>query len=295
MMMSASYSIIFASLRKVTQEKVSLGLVLFDNDIVFCKFSHSKLNALKYLLKKEEFKVINDSITGIEKKMMQSSENLFFDSQQLFKVSDPSFSIDYINYLSRYKNNLIVYSEPKPIDIAATEESAIKLFTNLIGEEKLPETGNKKYTPIDDFKFRFSTQIRNHFISGHTITPDEVPNLLVPVKVDLVGKNGLDVFVQSIDMTSQQNHIINEISTFYLLKETYKKNKLDCQDFVLTQEPPKKLKRQHTLWKQLKDSGEFNYVDISEGERIIEYAEKNDVRPIFGDIDNTKETGDLPF
>ncbi|SFE64168.1 hypothetical protein SAMN05518672_108210 [Chitinophaga sp. CF118] len=292
--MSSHYSIIFASLRKVTQEKISLGLILFDDDIVYCKFSRKKLNALRHLLSKDDYKVIFDSISILEKKFSQSSKVVLHNSQQLFKVEDFSFSIDYISYLSRYKNNLVTYLLPKPISIEATEENTLKLFDNLIGAELPPEYGIKKLSPFDLLNERFDGRIQNHFIINHTITYRDVPGLLVPVKVDLIGKNGIDVFVQSIDMTSNQSQIINEISTFYLLKDTYKRNKKDCKNFILSQEPPKEYKKQHEIWNQLVDSDEFNYVDVTESEKIMEYAEINNVKPIFGSIDQS-DINELPF
>jgi len=282
--MSTYYSIIFASIRKATQEKISLGFILFNEDMVLCKFSYSKLAALKHFLSKDEFKIVNESINVLEKKVRASSEILHFNSHSLFKVSDSSFSVDYINYLSRYKNNLVTYLQPKKIDIEVSVENAMKLFDNLVGSGIDHETNQlvKKISPIDYLKEKYDGKIQSHFLMNHTITFEDVPNLLVPVKVDLLGKNGIDVFVQSIDMTSAHNLVINEVSTFYLLKETYNKNKVKFKDFVLTQEPPKELKNQHSIWRQIKDSKEFNYVDVSESGKIMEYAEKYNVRPIFG-------------
>ncbi|SEM57251.1 hypothetical protein SAMN04488505_10576 [Chitinophaga rupis] len=110
----------------------------------------------------------------------------------------------------------------------------------------------------------------------------------------MIGKNGIDVFVQSIEMTSNQNQIINEISTFYLLKDTYKRNKKECKDFILSQEPPKEYKKQHEIWNQPVESQQFNYVDVTESEKIIEYAEPHNVKSIFGSIDQSNYDG-LPF
>jgi hypothetical protein len=292
--MSSHYSIVFASLRKVTQEKISLGLILFDDNIVYCKFSRKKLNALKHLLSKDDYKVVFDSISILEKKISQSSKIVLHRSQELFKIEDSFFSIDYISYLSRYKNNLVTYLSPKPISIEATEENALKLYENFIGAELPLENSSRKLTPFDYLNERFDGKIQNHFIINHTITYKDVPGLLVPVKVDLIGKNGIDVFVQSIDMTSNQSQIINEISTFYLLKDTYKKNKWECKDFILSQEPPKEYKKQHEIWNQLIMSDEFNYVDVTESEKIMEYAEANSVKPIFGPIDQS-DYDELPF
>lgn len=278
------YSIMFASLRRFTQERVSIGIFLLDNDITLCKFSHQKLSALKRLFSKDEFNLINDTVSGIEEALQEKGEIVSANFQQLYKISDPDFSLGYLSYLSRYRNNLITYTEPKAIDISLNEENAIKLFETYVGILDQPEPNIIKETPIHILRTRYSDEIADHFIKGHTISNKEVPNLLVPVKVDLVGQNGIDVFVQSIDMTAQQSHIINEISTFFLLKETYKKNNVECQDFVLTNEPPKQLVKQYELWKQLKDSNAFNHVDISEGYKIIEYAEKFNVKPTFGEI-----------
>lgn len=287
--MRTHYSLLFATLRKVTQEKVSLGLLLFDGENALCRFSHSKIGGLRHLLPKEDYKVISDAVTILERKMRQTWNKSPLYSNLLFKIEDPEFSLDYVNYLSRYKNNLVTYSEPKPIDIEVTETNALKLFEKLVDAGNAEEVITKKPTPIRRLTLEYEEKIRRHFIANHTVTYEDLPNLLVPVKVDLVGKNGIDVFVQSIDMTAGQNQIINEISTFYLLKDTYKKNKFPLMDFVLSEEPPIELKRQHEIWSQLVESKEFNYVDISEGERIIIYAEQNQVRPVFGDSDETDE------
>ena len=43
-------------------------------------------------------------------------------------------SVEAINYLSRYSNNLIAFSPLQSIDIEATEQSKARLFSNYIYE-----------------------------------------------------------------------------------------------------------------------------------------------------------------
>jgi hypothetical protein len=289
--MKTHYSVLFASLRKVIQEKVSIGLLLFDGSAALCKFSYPKIKGLKHLMQKDEFKIVSESVTALEQKLRQNHLNEAKAASTLFTITDPEFSLDYISYLSRYKNNLITYSTPKPIDIEVKEENVLKLFANLVGESQELAV-EERVTPLNKLQNIYGDKISAHFIQNHVVGMDEIPNLLVPVKVDLAGRNNVDVFVQSIDMTTGEAKIIQEISTFYLLKDTYKKNGKKMYDFVLSEEPPISLRKQYELWKHLANSNEFNYVDISEGNKILEYAETHDVRPVFGDAPQMDE---FPF
>ena len=295
--MGTYYSIIFVTLRPATMERLSIGLLLFDKQNVYYKFSHSKLAAIKSLLGKDAYKSINDSLKTIDVKVHDDNSQISnIGGFKLFKNHEleESFSSSYISYLSRYKNNLINYSEPKEVEVDVNEKSLAKLFNNYIGETFedrlliMPEV----FHPLQTFKNKFQSKIEHHFIQERTITYLDVPNLIVPVQVDLVGRNGIDVFVQSIDTLSQPGTIIKDVSTFYLLKDTYKKNKMPIKDFLLSKEPPTNMKRQHDLWKHFYKSKEFTYVDIGDSDVIIKYAEQNNVQPSFGKDDND---GGVPF
>ncbi|QHS63275.1 hypothetical protein [Chitinophaga agri] len=53
------------------------------------------------------------------------------------------------------------------------------------------------------------------------------------------------------------------------------------KDFVISQEPSKDVfPKQHDMWVQLKSSGFVNYVDLSESEDILIYAEQHGVIPL---------------
>lgn len=285
--MKTYYSIIYVTLRSATSERLSLGLLLFNNNDVYYKFSSSKLNAVKILIGKNAYKTVNDSLKTLGIKV--DEDNSDYTKNSGFKIFknhelDITFSNNYISYLSRYKNNLISYSEPKEIDVDVNSSSLSKLYHNFIGDlvDEKSVIYQENLHPLNTFKNCFQNKIENHFLESLTITYEHVPNLIVPVQVDFVGRNGIDVFVQTIDTSSQPGTMIKDVSTFYLLKETYKKNNTPLKDFLLSKEPPQQLKKQHDLWMHFYKSKEFNYVDISEANRIIEYAEENGVKPFFG-------------
>jgi len=279
--MATHYSILYASIRKVTQEKVSLGLLLFDEKKVYGLFSPKKLAGVKAFLSKEEFQLLHHSFDAIMNDIGTQNEPINIQNAELFKITHSAFSIDYINYLSRYKNNLITYSEPKQIELEASPENTLHLFEKLVGapdERSLALT--KRLSPIDQLTSRFDGKLQEHFNVHYILTTERVPNLVVPVKVDLIGRNGQDVFVRTIDTSGGPEKLANEISTFYVLTDTYRKNKVPFQDFLVAEEPDKKQKKQHNIWQQVRASRDFHYLDLSEAEKIMEYAIRYDVKPV---------------
>lgn len=292
--MALSYTIVFITPNPAIQEKIAVGLLLFNQDEVYYKFSSARLQAVKNILGKDGYKLVQDCLRGLSVKVAAQNDNYHLaNGYRLFKKQDVSvdFTAEYINYLSRYKNNIISYAEPVGIDVEPSQEILSKLFTTFIGNADTDKISLVRHErPIDRLKENYYAQVMKHFIQDRTISYNEVKGLIIPVKVDLAGKNEKDVFVQSIYMEAKPDTIIQEISTFYLLKDTYKKNDIPMQDFVLAAEPPKEQKKQHELWKHLFKSNEFNYVDVSEAGRIIEYAEEHNVLPVFGEVDD-----DLPF
>lgn len=292
----ALYSIFYASIRKATQEKLSLGLLLFDKGEVYFKTSEAKLKALKSFMSKEDFLVVQQSFNAVTKQILLHSHPQSYFSHTFYKINHPAFSIDYINYLSKYKNNLVTYSEPKPISIEPTPETFLRLFQNFVGPDLVPAEAVKKLTTFAKLESKFEGNISRYFNTHFTMTSSQVPNLVAPVKVDLLGKNGQDVLVRTIDTDSGPEKMTNEVSTFYMLVDTYRRNNIPCQEFVVAEEPLQKFKPQHDIWREIKNSGSFNYLDISEVEKLKEYAETNHVKPkVFISYSHEDTDDRLPF
>lgn len=108
------YSIIFAVIRPEISEQLSVGLCIIDNDKVDVRYSQKKLQALKNLFTDQQY---NFLVSVVE--TMQSTGNLK--------------TVEDINYLSRYSNNLIAFSPLRTIEVAPTEHSKQQLFKNYVG------------------------------------------------------------------------------------------------------------------------------------------------------------------
>ncbi len=109
------YSIIYAVIRPEISERVSLGLIFVDGDKVDVRYSQQKLDAVRGLFPPKEYEFLTQVVSSMP---TDSSIN----------------SIEAINYLTRYSNNLIALSPLQNVDIAATEQSKDSLFCSYVYE-----------------------------------------------------------------------------------------------------------------------------------------------------------------
>ena len=107
------YSIIYAVIRPEISEQLSVGLIIVDGEQVDVRYSRNKLNALQGLFPEKEYKFVSRVISQMKR------------NKRVNTVED-------INYLSRYSNNLITFSTLQSIDIVPTEQNKEWLFRNFV-------------------------------------------------------------------------------------------------------------------------------------------------------------------
>jgi len=112
-MNNLKYSIIYAVIRSEISEQISVGIIIVDGDMLEVRYSQKKLDALKALFSEKECKFVSSVVTSLKK---NNSIN----------------SIDAVNYLTRYSNNLIAVSPLQSIDVAPTEQNKEWLFKNYV-------------------------------------------------------------------------------------------------------------------------------------------------------------------
>lgn len=112
-MNNLKYSIIYAVIRPEILEQVSVGMVIVDGEQIDVRYSRQKLNALQELFSEEEYHFISRVVTQIKRR------------KRINSVED-------INYLTRYSNNLIAFSPLQSIDISPTKQSKNWLFRNYV-------------------------------------------------------------------------------------------------------------------------------------------------------------------
>ena len=107
------YSIIYGVIRQEISERISLGLIYVEGDKVSVRYSQEKIDVLRMLFSKAEVDVIEQILKSM--------------------VTDHTVnSIDTVNYLTRYSNNLITVSPLQRIELNASETNQDWLFQNYV-------------------------------------------------------------------------------------------------------------------------------------------------------------------
>lgn len=110
------YTIIYAMTNSLVDEKIAIGLMVFNNEKRITRLSNSKTDIVKNILNKNSFE-------------------LFIDSLKSFLNYDKNITNDYINYLHNYNLNLFHFGH------------AIKIGTELkfLDMDKLMDKLYKKF------------------------------------------------------------------------------------------------------------------------------------------------------
>lgn len=112
-MNSLRYSIIYALIRPEISEQLSIGLIIVDNQGIEVRYSQKKLSLLQGIFSEKEYRFISKVINSLQRNQSVNS-------------------VEAVNYLTRYSNNLISVSPLQTIDIEASEQSKNWLFRNYV-------------------------------------------------------------------------------------------------------------------------------------------------------------------
>lgn len=274
--METFFSILSVPLRQESEEKIAIGLVLSDSLKSQFHYSSNKLKIVKELLGETRYKFIRRYLKSIEKTNFSSnkqsgkigfSENLHLQNSMM---NEP-----YFEYLSVYNRNIVTFSKPVRIDIEFNDENFLKLFEKYIDIEKpLIEKSLKQVSRV---KEAFLPTVTRYFTEEREITEKEFPSIIIPVTVDLFGRNSIPVYAQFVDLERNLNHIKGEYYDLKQLEEAIP----DGYGFLVSSEPDKEqFPRQHDIWINIRKTTDFEFVDVSEVEKIKVYAEEHGVKPL---------------
>lgn len=275
------YSILYAVIRPETDEKIAIGLILSDGSNSLFDSSKNKLGAVKSLLGTDALRYIQNYISSVKKTVLDSMKNLHQHS--IFEFIDskhPVINENYFNYLSVYSSNLVWFSKPLQIDVPVEKETFRKLFEKFVDEEYGKDFVKHELVGLRRVKNDFIPKVTGYFSHDTEVTNTEFSGLITPVSIDLIGKNEIMVFAQFLDMEKPVRDIKY---SFYDIKEL-KEVEQNSKGFLVSTEPDKTdFSKQHLIWNNIRNYKQFEYIDISEVEKIKEYAEEHHVVPFFNE------------
>lgn len=107
------YSIIYAVVRPEISEQISVGLIFVEGDKIDMRYSSEKLKALQGLFPKESYDFISQVVRSMGRRYSE-------------------YTVDTIDYLTRYSNNMISLSPLQSIDVMPTGQNKDKLYRNFV-------------------------------------------------------------------------------------------------------------------------------------------------------------------
>ena len=274
--MKSHYTIISAVIRPEIQEKITIGLLLVSTNGLFFLCSKNKLSVVRSLIDKSLYKYLSDSIRQIDQAIYKETTNkgtIFIESPH-----DIQFSEGYLSYLNRYSNNLINFSAPFQIDRNADQQLFGFLFSKYVDATEIPQ---KRTKSVDAVKSEFFPQVKPYYNTEKEVGISEIPNLLMPVNVDMIGKNEVPVFAQLIDFERQHlNFIQQDVSVLEFLFSAFEGE--HPKSFMIAGEPEKAAyPKAHDAWNSLRKWNKTEYVALDEIDKVREYAEMHGVQPLF--------------
>ncbi len=278
--MKTFYTILSVVIRPEIDEKLSIGLIMINDSQVSFLVSENKLQIVKKLVStnffngvKTSLKLIENSIANNKRKRNNIQRVLELDIDDKSDV----FNISYFNYLSNYNNNVISFSKPTFISLDYSKKLFLKLFEKLISEYDFIVQKKKPENEIEKFKKTFYPKVSEYFSISKEISSLQYKDLLMPIKVDLMGKNEVEVFANTIDMSKNLRSVELGIANLIHINRALP----NAKQFIISSEPSKSNDVLHRVWNNFREAKGFEYVDYLESERISDYAKKHGVVPLI--------------
>ena len=270
--MKTFYSILSVVINHESSEKISLGLLLSNGNKSIFNFSSNRLSLINSLVNKETKQFISyylKSIESVIKNIDKNQDNILnFEKEKNLILNE-----SYIKYLSIYNQNLISFSNPTSIDVSVKQDIFKKLFERFIDEETVTKTSIQKN--INIVKAEFYPKVEKHFSIEKEFTHKDYPEIILPISIDLFGKNEQYVIGHFLDLEKNINHIKNDYYDYNQL------TKIFSEVISFTGRIISKYPQQYHFWNEIRKRNAHTYIDISEIQKVEEYAIIHNVQPIL--------------
>ena len=273
--MKSYYNILSVLVRPEIEEKITIALLFVTDNKVYFECSKNKLQIAKSLIDSSLYKYLTESIRQIENAVNMEKNKLgtIFENEGL----DIKFSEGYLSYMNRYSNNLISFSNTMQIDLPYDAELFSFLYKKYVDSIGIVP---RKHKPLNQIKEEFYPIIESYYNTDVHLTSDQITNLPLPVNIDVIGKNEIEVFAQIIDFERPVYNIRQDVGELNFLMGAFESGK--SVSFLFGDEPDKKIyPKSHDAWNDLRRWNKLNYCPLSELDKLKVYAEQHGVKPLF--------------
>lgn len=286
--MKTFFSIIYLPLNSNFQEKISIGLVMSNGEQSIFKVSNSKMQIIKGLISSHKFNILKNYFSNIINEIEPKNEEFKLNIKS--DISNNWLNESYFNYLNRYSNNLVIYSEPRKIEIDITLETFKQLFNKYVFEyDEEVSLVSKGEDILSKVKANLFSKIENRVNLNVTVNSNDFNELLTPVDVNFLGKNGVIVAGQTIDFLKRLYNLENDLTRYISFTKAVDYSCSKKGKYFLVGQEPSKIENpaNHRTWKHVRESHLVEYIDLSETEKIKNYIIDKGVEPFFDKVEDS--------
>jgi len=253
-----------------------------NNDTLFFNYSDEKLTKVKHLFTNEAFLIVKQYLKSLYKSFNTDESDTLFARKEML---NNWVNKQYLSYLGKYSNNLIQFGETTIVDIELNEDIFKKFFEMyvfrypvLIDKEKDIDILKKPQT------ISFYEEVSERVNIDREITNKDLNTLLIPTKVGFIGKNEVPTAGDILNLKRNIQTISNNINSFISLTKALNDNQnKKGKYYLIGEEPDKKLKENHHLWNNLRNTKIIDYVELQDIGEITSYFTQHQVTPFFAD------------
>lgn len=280
--METLYCPIYLSTNALSSDRFSVGLIMANNDTLFFNYSDEKLTKVKHLFTNEAFLIVKQYLKSLYKSFNTDESDTLFARKEML---NNWINKQYLSYLGKYSNNLIQFGETTIVDIELNEDIFKKFFEMyvfrypvLIDKEKDIDILKKPQT------ISFYEEVSERVNIDREITNKDLNTLLIPTKVGFIGKNEVPTAGDILNLKRNIQTISNNINSFISLTKALNDNQnKKGKYYLIGEEPDKKLKENHHLWNNLRNTKIIDYVELQDIGEITSYFTQHQVTPFFAD------------
>jgi hypothetical protein len=282
--MISYYSILKFINNEISQESISLGLVVISGQKLFFKISTEKLKFANRL-NPESKKLLEFSIKNLENYFKFNTNGL-----DLFAPKSVEYQ-EYLSRLSDYNNGILQISKPAYIKKNFDESSFKLYFEKLIGKDK---EDSKIVHPPSLFQIEIEQKLhkplKEQIDVNYTLKQSSLPSLFFDYHFDGLGYNGSLYGIKSIDLNANKQlaSIQSEIAEFESVIDRLNKfaeNQNitgDSQYYLIMDSYSGKNPAYNDLYSILKELPSFKLVSSKDIPPIVKDIKKSKAKKLSG-------------
>jgi len=281
--MQTFYTIIKIAPNTLTDDCLSIGLLVYDGRKYWLQFSMERKNASKRLMD-ENADAVDFIVNQISLHIKKLNKEITKSNTEFFPLNS-LLNSEYFSYLNNYSNGLLRFSKPSFLNDVINEEKFLKLFALLIDknierEPKVKDFATEKFYATISKNLIKKVEKRIH--TKVNINSATLPSMYFQYEMDCIGLNGAFVGAKSIPFNKSVLTLDKDISHYIalisLLSTKYNKDFKNNNFFLIADEPTVINSPEHKTWENIINNPLFKVVNSEEVSTIAEKVEQTNAK-----------------